>query len=111
MRRKLPLHGLILATVLGGPLSACAGFASYRSCGYHECPADAAISSAVRAALDQHAELRAPNRLYVQTLDRVVYLTGEVSTELQRDIAGSVAGSTPGARRVVNDVSLEYTGR
>lgn len=111
MRRSICLYGLVLVIALAGSLSACAGLARYGSCGFHECPEDAALSGQVRAALARHPELRAPNRLYVQTLDHVVYLTGEVSTDLQREIAESVAAHTPGTRRVVNDVSIEYTGR
>jgi osmotically-inducible protein OsmY len=111
MIRSPRLHSLILAITLGGALCACTALETYRGCGFQECPGDAAISHAVRAALYRHPELRVPNRLYVQTLDQVVYLTGEVATDLQREIAESVARSTPGVRRVANDVSIEYTAR
>jgi hypothetical protein len=39
----------------------------------------------------KHAELEPPNLLNVQTIDRVVYLYGTVSTGLQREDAESVA--------------------
>jgi osmotically-inducible protein OsmY len=47
----------------------------------------------------------------VQTLDRVVYLTGQMATDLQRDTAESVAREAPGPSRVVNTIALTYTGR
>lgn len=108
MSRSLLLPALI---ALSGALCGCAAYGQYRACAAGGCPQDAAVSAAVRAALYRHAELRAPNAVYVQTLDGVVYLSGIVSTELQRDIAASAASEVPGARRVVNGVALEYTGR
>jgi osmotically-inducible protein OsmY len=100
---------MTVAAALG--LGGCAGYAAWHKCGPAGCPGDAQLAAAVRARLDQHRELQAPNVLYVQALDGVVYLTGEVGTDLQRDIAATVAGEVPGARRVVNDVALEYPGR
>jgi len=73
-------------------------------------PQDAAITAEVKALLEQHPELRAPNVVYVQTLHRVVYLTGQVSTDLQRQTAEAAARRVAG-RRVVNNISLSYTGR
>jgi osmotically-inducible protein OsmY len=49
--------------------------------------------------------------VYVQTLNRVVYLSGQVATELQRLTAESVAQGAPGVRRVVDNIALTYEGR
>ena len=106
-----PLHALALAALLAGMLPGCAALHEYAQCGYQGCPQDAGISSEVRALLAQHPALAAPNLIYVQTLDRVVYLTGQVATDLQRHTAASVAGAAAGVRRVVNSISLEYAGR
>jgi osmotically-inducible protein OsmY len=47
----------------------------------------------------------------VRTHAGVVYLSGEVSTELQREIAVATAQQVPGERRVLDDIGIEYTGR
>jgi osmotically-inducible protein OsmY len=55
--------------------------------------------------------LQPPNQVYVQTLDGVVYLTGQVATDLQRDSAEAVAHETSGVSRIVNTIALTYGGR
>ncbi|HUO20091.1 MAG TPA: BON domain-containing protein [Steroidobacteraceae bacterium] len=102
------LIALASAGALG--LDGCAALDTLRKCGAG-CPGDAAMSAQVRARLSHYPELLAPNRVYVSTLDRVVYLSGEVATDLQRDTAESVARATPGVPRVVDLISLEYNGR
>lgn len=101
---------LSLVIAVTGGLPGCATLQTLSKCGAG-CPGDARISAAVRARLGQHTELLAPNRVYVSTLDGVVYLSGEVATDLQRDTAEAVARETPGVPRVVDTISLEYNGR
>jgi osmotically-inducible protein OsmY len=72
---------------------------------------DAAISAEVLARFQQYAVLQPPNQLRVQTLDRVVYLSGDVNTGLTRDLADSVARQVPGVVRVVDSVSTGYEGK
>lgn len=105
------LLDLTCALLLGAALAGCAEFRLVQKCGIHGCPGDAQISAEVRTLLDRHTELRAPNLIYVQTLDRVVYLSGQVATELQRDTADSVAAQASGVRRVVDIIGLSYNGR
>ena len=100
---------LALVIAVTADLGGCATLDTWRKCG-SGCPGDAEISAAVRARLDQHTELLAPNRLYVSTLDGVVYLSGEVATDLQRLDALEIARATPGVPRVVDLISLEFTG-
>jgi osmotically-inducible protein OsmY len=106
-RRAVPFA---LAAVVALSLGGCAAIDAWRKCGAG-CPGDAQVSAQVRARLNQYPELLAPNHVYVSTLDRVVYLTGQVATDLQRETAESVARGTPGAPQVVNLISLEYDGR
>jgi osmotically-inducible protein OsmY len=47
----------------------------------------------------------------VQTRDGVVYLTGQVSTDLQRSTAESVTEKVPGVVQVVNSIALTFGGR
>jgi BON domain len=101
---------LALLLCVGGGAGGCAALDTWRKCGAG-CPGDAEISAAVRARLSQHTELLAPNRVYVSTLDRTVYLSGEVATDTQRLDAEAIARTTPGVPRVVDLISLEYNGR
>ena len=105
MRSAPAIAGLALAS-----LSGCASYGVARHCG-RGCPADAQIDTRVRSQLAQHPALSAPNQVYVQSLDRVVYLSGQVTTELQRATAESVAREVAGVRRVVDNISIGYQGR
>ncbi|HEV2230134.1 MAG TPA: BON domain-containing protein [Steroidobacteraceae bacterium] len=91
-------------------MTGCAAIDTWRKCGAG-CPGDAGITAAVQARLAQHTELLAPNRVYAKTLDGTVYLDGEVVTDVERDTAESIARETPGVRRVVDLIGLEYNGR
>ena len=106
-RSRLPT----LIVVLAATLSGCAAYRDYEKCGYGGCAGDAQITTEVRAALNQHPVLGPPNQIYVHTLDRVVYLSGQVATDLQRETAESVARATPGASNVVDIIGVEYNGR
>ncbi|HEX4602291.1 MAG TPA: BON domain-containing protein [Gemmatimonadales bacterium] len=105
-----PARLLALAVVIAGAAGGCATLDTWRKCGAG-CPGDAGISDAVRARLYQHTELLAPNRVYVSTLDGVVYLSGEVVTDTQRLDAEDIARATPGVTRLVDVISLEFQGR
>jgi osmotically-inducible protein OsmY len=65
----------------------------------------------VKQQLQEHRELGPPNLVYVQTRKGVVYLTGQVATDLQRQAAESIAEQVPGVVNVVNSIALSYTGR
>jgi BON domain len=94
---------LALAAVLSGCLPACA---VYHKCGLHGCPGDADASAEVHALFEQHPVLMPPNLIRIQVLDHVVYLTGLVDTDLERQIATAVAQQAPGVTRVVNSIGL-----
>lgn len=109
MSAARPAALLALAVAIAGSTGGCAALDTWRKCGAG-CPGDARISAAVGARLYQHTELLAPNRVYVTTLDGVVYLSGEVATDTQRLDAEDIARATPGVTRVVNVISLEFQG-
>lgn len=94
---------LSIGLLVSGALLGCAPFKKY---GFEECPGDATIASAVEARLSRHPVLEPPNLLRVQTHDRVVYLYGLLDTDLERELAESVALETPGVRRVVNSIGI-----
>jgi hypothetical protein len=60
--------------------AALAGCAAFGKCGLRECAADAKISAEVRSLFAQSPALGAPNLISVQTMHRVIYLRGLVST-------------------------------
>ena len=100
---RTPKRQHALALLLLGSLSGCA---AYRECGFDGCPGDAKITADVRALLNQHPALEAPNLLYVHTVDHVVYLDGLVDTPFQSEMAESVAHEATGVTRVVNLIAV-----
>ena len=96
---------VFLVAAMGG----CAPYQALRRCG-GECPGDAELAAAVSLRLHQHTEFLAPNQVDVRVIDGVIYLGGQVATELQRDDAEEVARQTPGAHHVVDIIGLEYPG-
>jgi osmotically-inducible protein OsmY len=111
MRPGERLYFLALLIILTGAVCGCAAYSAYRKCGYQGCSGDARITAEVRSLLNQHPELGPPNQIYVHTLDQVVYLSGQVATDLQRETAATVAREAEGARQVVDIIGLSYSGR
>ncbi len=103
MSRPNRLFALAITSVLAGTLAGCA---AYEKCGFRGCPGDAEITAEVRALFDQHPALEPPNLLEVQSLDHVVYLNGVVDTDMQRQMAESVAHQAKGVAKVVNSIGL-----
>lgn len=106
--RRVPLALLVVQPLL---LCGCAAYHAWRECGDAGCARDAQITAEVRSLLRQHPELGPPNQVYVQTLDRVVYLSGQLATGSQRDTAEALARRAPDERAVVDIIALEYSGR
>jgi osmotically-inducible protein OsmY len=99
---------IVPITLLIGTLSGCA---TYHKCGFGECAGDSKITAAVNASIRNYPSLEAPNVVRVQTIDHVVYLYGQVDTDLQRLMAQDVALAVPGVTRVVNSIGLEFEGK
>lgn len=87
---------LILAAALGG----CAEL----KCSPENCAADAAITAEVRQALSQHPEFGAPYEMRVQTINHVVYLSGEVNSDLERQTAEALVRQIANVADVVNSL-------
>jgi osmotically-inducible protein OsmY len=103
MSSHTKLSAIAFVVILTGALSGCA---AYRKCGFAGCPGDAEIAAEVRALFKQHPALEPPNLLTVQTLDHVVYLYGVVDTDLEREMAESVALQAHGVAKVVNSIGI-----
>ena len=106
MARAFILNGV----VIGLSCAMAAGCAVYAKCGLTGCPGDRQISAEVETLFSQHGALEAPNELHIQTLDRVVYLTGIVNSTREQQLATLVASQAPGVANVVNSIGL-YSGR
>ena len=98
---RCALAALLLTAVAG-----CSAMRAYRQCGLAGCPGDREISAKVRAVFAAHPALEPPNLIDVQTLDRVVYLSGIVDTDLERAMAESFARTVSGVDRVVDSIGL-----
>jgi hypothetical protein len=97
------IHALVAALLVAAALPGCAAFPQSSNP-----TVDQRIKTDVEARFRQHAELEAPDLIDVQTINRVVYLNGTVSTGLQREYAESVASRAPGITKVVNSISVTH---
>jgi hypothetical protein len=88
------------------------------TCGFSGCttlrdysPAERADSAALRGRVVERVAhdpaLQPLIPLNVQTRNQVIYLYGTVSTDLQRDLAGSVAAETQGVNQVENLIAVD----
>ena len=84
------------------------GCTAIHKCGFRGCPEDHQITAAVESLFAQHPVLRPPNLVYVNALNHVVYLSGQVNTDLERTIADRLARQAPGVTAVRNNIALGY---
>jgi osmotically-inducible protein OsmY len=108
MNRVRKALTLLITATLTGALGACA--TSYK-CGFDDCAGDARITAQVRALIDQHPALEAPNSIQIQTEHHVVYLFGQVNSEVERSEAEALARQVAGVHRVVDSINFGYEGR
>jgi osmotically-inducible protein OsmY len=99
--------GLWLISTMSG-LTACA---TYEKCGLEGCPEDRQITTEVESVIHRYPALQGVNTVRVQTLNHVVYLYGQVDTEVERWTAQQAALSVTGVQRVVNSIEFQYEGR
>jgi len=92
------------ALILSGAVSTWAVAAnSARAAG----PDNARITAQVKSAIAQRRDLQAPNQIYVETRNHVVYLSGRVYTGLSSDDASEIARKVPGVTGVVSTISVD----
>jgi osmotically-inducible protein OsmY len=96
-------HALMFVLLLSSALSGCA---AERKCGWGGCPGDAQITANVQTRLNRHPDLEGASSINVQTLDHVVYLSGDVSSGLMRGTAEAIAQKTPGVARVEDSIAV-----
>jgi osmotically-inducible protein OsmY len=106
MNRYSLLYSVLIASVSTGMNTGCALYHAYAKCGLSGGPEDAKVSRDVTRELGRDSTLQPPNMIHVQTCDHVVYLTGQVNTELVRNLAQTTAAHVAGVSRVENSISL-----
>ncbi len=94
-----------LTIMLGAALTGCA---TYDKCGFRGCPGDAVMLQAVKAEFAQHPSLGPPTQITIKVVNKVVYLYGQVDTDLERRMAEDIAYKVDGVDKVVNSISLTY---
>jgi osmotically-inducible protein OsmY len=105
VRNLKPLYALASVFFMAALLPGCA---VERKCGLAGCPGDAKITADVQVMIDHHTDVGPPNSVHVQTLDHVVYLSGEVSEGNMKQTAETVALQSPGVTRVVNNIFVSH---
>jgi osmotically-inducible protein OsmY len=78
-------------------------------CSPENCAADAKITEDVRVIFDQRTEFGPPGSIRVQSINRVVYLSGRVSTDLLVRSADALVETVPNVERVVNSLNASNT--
>jgi osmotically-inducible protein OsmY len=98
--------GFGLALIGLSALGGCGPYAASEKCGFAGCPGDAAITAEVRRLFAEHPALGPPNLIDAQAIDHVVYLTGLLDTDVERQLAESTAREAKGVTRVVDSIGL-----
>ena len=99
------LRVIVLAPLLSGALCGCA---VTHECRVDSCADASRITAKIQSMFDQRSEFKPPNFVYVKTVNHVVYLTGQVNTDLVRENAESIVRETEDGARVVNSIALTY---
>jgi osmotically-inducible protein OsmY len=90
-----------LAGALAGALSGCAAF---DKCSPENCKTDTETRKNVSDLVDQHREFGPPGTVRVQTVNGVVYLSGQLDSDFEIRSAEALARQVPGVKDVVNNL-------
>lgn len=67
---------------------------------------DTKITASVKSHLATNDKLKTLTQISVRTDNKVVYLTGKVPTQKEKDLAGRVARKVEHVQKVVNDIEV-----
>jgi osmotically-inducible protein OsmY len=67
---------------------------------------DTKITTSVKSHLAMDDKLKTLTQISVRTDNKVVYLTGKVPTQKEKDLAGAVARKVEHVQKVVNDIEV-----
>jgi hyperosmotically inducible periplasmic protein len=68
---------------------------------------DSKITTSVKSHLATNDKLKTLTQISVRTDNKVVYLTGVVPTQQEKDLAGEVAQKVEHVQKVVNDLQVK----
>jgi hyperosmotically inducible periplasmic protein len=68
---------------------------------------DTKITASVKSHLATNDKLKTLTQISVRTDNKVVYLTGSVPTQQEKDLAGDVASKVEHVQKVVNDIVVK----
>lgn len=97
-----------LVMILAVALSGCAAF---KGCSPENCATDAKITADVGDMFGQHAEFGPPGTIHVQTINGVVYLNGQVNSDMERQSAEALTLKIPSVKDVVNSLNSRSNAR
>jgi osmotically-inducible protein OsmY len=103
----VPIRAFGLALVLTSCLSGCAEF----KCAPESCSGDARITADVSAVFSKHAEFVPPGTVRVQTINGIVYLNGQVNSEMERRSAEALVRQVANVKDVVNSLDARSNAR
>jgi osmotically-inducible protein OsmY len=101
MRNLRAIYALAATLALPGAMSGCATDESAAGK-----MTDEKITATLQERINHHPDVGPPDSVRVQTLNHVVYLSGEVSQGLMKRTAEDLARQTPGVTRVVDDIAI-----
>ena len=99
-------RGVFASLLLSAVLTGCA---TYQKCGFKGCAGDAQITAAVKTEIGNHPDFGPVGNFNVKTLDGVVYISGKVDTDLQKEAIEEALSAVPNVQRVVNSVYTNNT--
>lgn len=106
-----PVTHVTTGLVVVGGLCGCATYGDSSRCRDAPCAEEATVTTEVEQRIRDERDLGPPNQVYAQTLGGTVYLTGQVTTDVQRYKAERIARQVSGDRLVDNLVVTADSGR
>jgi osmotically-inducible protein OsmY len=99
---------IVLVMIFAAALSGCAVF---EKCSPENCATDAKITADVGNMFGEHAEFGPPGTIHVQTINGVVYLNGQVNSDMERQSAETLVLKVQNVKDVVNSLNARSNAR
>jgi osmotically-inducible protein OsmY len=105
MRALIPVTRVTIELLAGASvLSGCATYGDSAHCRDAACAEEARVATEVEQRIRDQRDLAAPNQIYAQTVGGTVYLSGQVTTDVQRYEAERIARHVSGERHLVDNL-------
>src|SRR2546427_7315458 len=97
----------LMVLVLSMFFLAAAGYQVAKAESIKDTAVDSKITTSVKSHLATNDKLKTLTQISVRTDNKVVYLTGVVPTQQEKDLAGEVAQKVEDVKKVVNDLQVK----